>query len=282
MDGYTGTAYNMSQCLTPSAQSQLDEILASTYGYIFTGQFSEVKSAYENFLLTLANDCGECGLTKVESSLKVGLQTKGKIWYEVNLVYNAKKVEESLQTFYSQITSKNFQAAGTTVGQLTDLLIPYESSPVNLNSFLDFNTAAYQTWWKGLVQALAINSKSQGPCAKFLLNFANTTIPVFTDITELHSKNMAGFNTLFGDATKPLSYIQTSYTTDFCDFDLLLANIQDLFSQTGLLELASRYATKASLINSSIVNIKNCDLNAYACGQAYGYIIKYLLNWAIN
>jgi len=55
-----------------------------------------------------------------------------------------------------------------------------------------------------------------------------------------------------------------------------------LFSKTGAIEIASRYASKASLINSSMVNIQNCDLNAYACGQGYGNVIKFMLNWSIN
>lgn len=282
MTGYTGTAHNMSQCLTPATQSQLDQILASTYGYIFTGKFSELKDTYETFILSLANACGECGLTTVESSLKVGLQTKGKIWYEINLAYNIEKVEKSTETAYTQLKAGQWTQAGQTIGQMTDMLIPYEMSPAKLSSFLDFNTATYQSWWKGLVSALSISAKKQGPCAIFILNFANSTIPVFTDLSEIHDKQMKGFDTLFGDAAMSLTFVMNNYPSDFCDFALLGANVQEIFTKSGVVELASRYASKASLINSSVNNIKNCDLNAYACGQGYGNVIKYMLNWAIN
>lgn len=282
MTGYTGTGYNMSECLTPATQSQLDQILASTYGYIFTGKFSELKDTYEKFILSLANACGECGLTTVESSLKVGLQTKGKIWYEINLAYNSKKVEQAVESTITQMKAGQWTQAGQTLGQITDLLIPFESSPAKLGSFLDFNTASYQSWWKGLVSSLAISPKKQGPCAVFLLNFGNSTIPVFTDLTEIHDKQMKGFDTLFGDAAKTLTFIQTNYPSDICDFALLWSNVEEIFTKSGVIELASRYASKASLINSSVTNIKNCDLNAYACGQGYGNVVKYMLNWAIN
>lgn len=284
MTGYTGSASDMSTCLNPQTQSNLDLILASTYGYIFTGQFAELKVTYEKFLTSLIGACGECGLTSVESSLSSGLSSKGKVWYEVNIVYNSPKLEQALKTTITQMQAKKWSDAGQTLGQMTGLLIPYvpASPPVTLGSFLDFNTAAYQTWWKGLIAALAISPKRQGPCALYLLSFANTTIPVFNDVSTINSKDMSGFNTLFGDAAKTLTYVQSSYTTDFCDFALLQSNIIELFSKTGAIELASRYASKASLINSSIVNIQNCDLNAYSCGQGYGNVIKYMINWSIN
>jgi hypothetical protein len=288
MSGYTGSASDMSKCLTPETQSNLDQILASTYGYIFTGKFAELKETYETFLHSMAQACGQCGLTTVESSLKTGMAAKGKIWYEVNLAYNYEKVEVAFKTAVSQIKEKNWAAAGNTVGQLTDLLVPFEATPVKLMQFMEvltvkaFNTVTYQSWWKGLVNTLQISTKKQGPCALYLLNFGNSSIPLATDVYKINSNDWSGMNTLFGDAATLLTYVQKSYTTDICDVALLEQNIKDLFSKAGAFELASRYAAKASLINASYNNIKNCDVNMYTCGQAYGNMIKYLLNWSIN
>jgi hypothetical protein len=288
MSGYTGSAYNMSQCLTPETQSNLDEILASTYGYIFTGQFAVLKETYETFLHALAQACGECGLTTVETSLKTGISAKGKVWYEVNLAYNSKKVEQAYKTTVTQVKAKQWTNAGQTLGQLTDLLIPYESSTIKLMDIIEvlqvkaFDTVAYQNWWKGLVNALQINNKKQGPCALYLLNLGNSSLPLATDVYKINSKDWNGMNTLFGDSASILTYVQSSYTTDICDVALLQQNIIDLFSKAGAFELASRYAAKASLINASWTNIQNCDVNTYTCGQAYGNMVKYLLNWSIN
>lgn len=288
MTGYTGSASDMSKCLSPETQSNLDQILASTYGYIFTGEFAELKETYETFLLSMAEACGQCGLTAVESSLKSGLSAKGKVWYEVNIVYNTPKIETAFKTTVSQLKSKQYTNAGQTLGQLTNVLIPFVNSPVQLMEMLEmlelkaFDETAYKNWWKGLVASLQITNKKQGPCAVYLLNLGNTSVPVATDLYKVNNKDVSGFNTLFGDTASLLTYVQGSYTTDFCEFALLYQNFIDLFSKAGAFELASRYAAKASLINSSWNNIQNCQVNYYTCGQSYGNIVRYMLNWSIN
>ena len=288
MTGYTGVASDMSKCLTPETQSNLDQILASTYGYIFTGEFSSLKETYETFLLSLSEASGQCGLTAVQASLKSGLQTKGKVWYEVNIVYNTPKIEQAFKTTVTQLKSKQYLNAGQTLGQLTTVLIPFVNSPVQLMEMLEmldlksFDQTAYKNWWKGLVASLQISSKKQGPCALYLLNLGNTSVPVAADLYKVENKDMSGFSTLFGDTASLLTFVQGTYTTDLCEFGLLYQNFIDLFSKAGAFELASRYAAKASLINSSWNNIQNCDVNYYTCGQSYGNIIRYMVNWSIN
>ena len=288
MTGYTGQASVMSNCLTPETQSNLDQILASTYGYIFTGEFAGLKETYETFLHSLSQASAQCGLTSVESSLQSGLSAKGKVWYEVNIAYNTPKIEQAFKTVVSQLKSKQFEKAGETLGQLTNVLIPFVQTPVQFIEMLEmielqaFDQVAYKNWWKGLVAALQISSKKQGPCALYLLNLGNTSVPVAGDLYKVNSKDMSGFNTLFGDTASLLTFVQGSYATDICDFALLNQNVVDLFSKAGAFELASRYAAKASLINSSFNNIQNCEINTYTCGQSYGNIIRYMLNWSIN
>jgi hypothetical protein len=280
MTGYTGQSANLQNCLSTETQNNLNKILASTYFFMITEQLSEIKSAYVEFLQTLSNACLECGVGSVEKSLNEGISEKGQIWFEVNLAYNFGKVETASKKIISQIESRDYLNAGVTVGELTNLLIPYQSAS-HLSSSLEFEQAAYQAWWRGLVSALAVNNKKYGACALYLLNFANTTIAPITDFEKLSHKDMSGFNTLFGDLATTLTYVKTKYT-GFCQFDLLIANIEDLFGKGGFTELLTRYGARAITINSAFVNIKDCSANTYSCGQGYGVVIKYLLNWSIN
>ena len=85
MSGYTGAPADMTNCLTPATQDYLNQLLSSTYLYMFTEQISKIKEAYIEYLSTLSNACKECGLSSVSSSLQEGLTQKGKIWFEINL-----------------------------------------------------------------------------------------------------------------------------------------------------------------------------------------------------
>lgn len=280
MSGYTGTGYSMSDCLTEATQDNLNQILASTYFFMITEQLSEIKTAYVDFLKALSAACLQCGIGSVENSLNKGMSDKGKIWFEINAAYNFGKVEVAMKNALSQIKAKKYSDAGATLGQLTDVLIPFEQ-PSSLSAPLTFESLAYQAWWKGLVSSLAVNNKKYGPCANFLLNFANTTIAPITDFDKLSKHDMSGFNTIFGDLATSLSYVNSKYT-GFCQFDLLISNIEDLGSKSGLEELLTRYASRAISINAAFINVKDCRANTYSCGQGYGVIIKYLINWSIN
>ena len=280
MNGYTGNSYNMSNCLTESTQDNLNQILASTYFFMITEQLSEIKAAYVDFLKALSTASLECGVGSVENSLNKGMSEKGKVWFEVNAAYHFGKVEVAMKNALSQIKAEKYTEAGVTVGQLTDLLVPFEK-PSSLSAPLTFEALAYQAWWNGLVSSLAVNNKKYGPCANFLLNFANTTIAPITDFDKLSKHDMSGLNTIFGDLATSLSYVNSKYT-GFCQFDLLLSNIQDLGSKSGMEELLTRYASRAITINAAFINVKDCQANTYSCGQGYGVIIKYLINWSIN
>jgi hypothetical protein len=280
MTGYTGSSENLAACLTESTQDNLNQILASTYFFMITEQFKDIKAAYVEFLQVLAKACYECGLGSVEESLRKGMTEKGKIWFEVNAAFHFGQVEVAMNKALGQLKDRKYSEAGATVGQLSNLLVPFEKR-ASLSASLTFEPAAYQAWWKGLVSSLAVNNKKYGPCARYLLNFANTTIAPITDLDKLAKHDLSGFSTLFGDLATSLSYVNSQYT-GFCQFDLLYSNIEDLASKNGLEELLTRYASRAISINSAFINIKDCSANTYSCGQGYGVIIKYLLNWSIN
>jgi len=206
----------MSGCLSLATQSSLDQQLASTYGYILTGKFSELLPAYESFLQNLYQACNECGLSSVSKSLNSGISQKGKIWYEINLLYNSGKLEILFDQSIPQIKARNWGLVGQSFGQITSIVVPYVPN-ANL-SLLEMSSADYQNWWKGLVSTLSVNAKKQGPCAIFLLNTGNQTIQVETDVSKIVAKDWSGFSTLFGDTAAFLSWYQGTYTSDICNF----------------------------------------------------------------
>lgn len=286
MNSYTGTNYTMATCLTPQIQAKLDQYLAASLGYLVILKFDEVLKAYESFLYNLAVSCEMCGLNQVQKSLEAGLTIKGKFWFELNLADNLKTVMTMLDTFGTEIKAKNNTASGATLGKITSMLVPYIAptpptpTPTLSLELEAFDQTVYLLWWKGLVTSLSINPKKIGPCGTFLTGVANNTVNPMRDLSTILSKNMGGFKTLFGDMAKSLTYMQTY--TNTCAFDSLKDNIIELTQPKAMSELLARYATRALSINSAIVNIKNCYTNIYSCGQAYGTIIKYMLNWSIN
>jgi GH24 family phage-related lysozyme (muramidase) len=280
MSTYAGSSYIMSGCLSESSQSSLDRELASTYLYLLSGQLSEMMQAYESFLTLLSESCNECGLSSVSSSLRAGISQKGKIWYEINLLYNSKKIESSFETFFTQLKAKNWAGAGSSLGQITAVLVPYTKN-VSLNA-LDMNTPAYQAWWKGLVSTLSLNPKKQGICAAFFLNLGNQTIQVATDFDKLNNGDLSGINTLFGDLANLLTWWQGKYTNDFCNFDMLEVALKSLKTKDGITQLFMRYFARAININSAYLAVAECSSNTYSCGQGVGTIFKYLIGWSIN
>jgi hypothetical protein len=246
--------------------------------YLLSGQMDKVLQAYETFLTQLYSACNECGLSSVAASLKTGVSQKGKIWYEINLLYNSKKVESTFATLFSQLKAKQWTQAGSTMGQITNIVVPY--TKLNL-SLVDLDTPTYQAFWKGLVNTLSLNYKKQGPCAAFLLKLGNQTIPTATDFDKLNNKDYSGFNTLFGDMATLLTWWQGNYATDFCHFDLLETDIKSLTTKDGFTQMLLRYATRALNINSAYLAVSECSSNTYSCGQGVGTIIKYLIGWSI-
>lgn len=279
LESYTGAPYNMTGCLSPSTQEYLNELLSSTYIYMFTNQIDKIEKAYIEYLSTLSKACEECGLFTVSESLQAGLSQKGKIWFEVNLAFNFDKLEPAFIQTRSQLSNGQWNKAGSTLGTLTSLLIPFTPS-ASLHNSLSMNADNYRNWWKGLVSTLSITTKRQGPCAIFLLNFGNSSVIPLIDINKLMDDDMSVLNTLFGDLAQFLTPFETY--NGVCMFDLLLSNIKDLATKDGIVELASRYAARAMTINAAVDSVKNCDLNTFTCGQGFGTLIKYLLQWSIN
>lgn len=278
MNNYTHTQYNMSACLTPKTQANLDQILAASLGYLIFLDFEQVLSSYKQFLTSLADACEVCGLNQVEMSLKQGISEKSKVWFEINLAYNSEKILSLAESLKGELELKHYIAAGGILGDITSILIPFDASHQLL---LTFDQSMYLSWWKGFIYSLALNPKKPGPCNSFLNKFANQTVNSAMDISLLIQGKLSGFNTLFGDLANSLTFVKNNYT-DVCMFDQLEANIVELISKTGLQELFARYASRALTINAAIFNIKNCQASYYACGQGVGTIIKYLLNWSIN
>ncbi|OMJ82496.1 hypothetical protein SteCoe_16783 [Stentor coeruleus] len=278
MNNYTHTQYNMSTCLTPKTQANLDQILASSLGYLILLDFDQVLQSYEQFLISLADACEICGLNQVEMSLKQGMSEKSKVWFEINLAYNSEKILNLVESLKGELELKHYIEAGGTLGTITSILIPF-NPPHKLS--LNFDQSIYLSWWKGFIYTLSINPKKPGPCYAFLSKFANQTINPAMDISLLIQGKLLGFNNLFGDLAKSLTFVKTNYT-DVCMLDQLEANFIELFSKAGVEELFARYVSRALSINTSILNIKNCQMSFYACGQGVGTLIKYLLNWSIN
>ena len=283
MDSYTGTNYTMTNCLTPSIQAKLDQTLAASVGWLVLLKFDEVIASYKSFLYNLAISCELCGLNQVQKSLEAGLTLKGKIWFELNLADNLEKVTKMTETFVSQVQVHDNMAAGATLGEITAMLVPYIApAPVpSLGMYTTFDQTVYQLWWKGFIVSLSINPKKAGPCAVFLGGFANNTVNPARDLSMILGKNWGGFKNVFGDIASSLTFVQKNYTGN-CQFGTLVDNVEGLFQKGGATEILARYAARALSINTAIVNIKNCAENIYSCGQAYGTIIKYMLNWSIN
>lgn len=280
MNSYTGQDYPMSTCLTPQVQQTLNENLAATYGYILTLNYEGLKASYEQFLYTLGISCELCGLNQVQLSLTNGLSDKGKIWYEVNLMYNSQKVLSLFESFASKYKSQDWQGAGSVLGQLTGILIPFTQDSSNL-SLSAINTDGYLNFCKGLVNGLMIDPRKPGICSKFMLNFVNTTIQPVVDINKMTSGDMSGFNTFFGDLANALSTGLVGYTGG-CNFDLLEENVKELTTSEGMQVLATRYVSNIVKVDAAVTNIKNCNLNAYTCGLGIGTVVKYLANWSIQ
>lgn len=278
MDNYTHTSYNMSDCLTPKTQSKLNQMLAASLGYLIFLDFDKVLQSYEDFILSLAEACSECGLKEVEVSLKNGISKKSKVWFEVNLAYNSEKVMELAQIFIQEMEKKDYISAGGSLGKITSMLIPYE--PAHMLGSFDQNI--YMTWWKGFIYSLSMNPKKPGPCYYFLSNFSSHTVNPAMDIYSLSQGQISGFNTLFGDLASSLTFVKTNYTSDVCMFDQLESNFLACFSKTGMEEVFARFSARFVSINTAIVNIKNCGTSYYACGQGVATIIRYLLDWSIN
>lgn len=279
MTGYTGAPADMTNCLTPATQDYLNQLLGSTYLYMFSEQIIKIKEAYIEYLNTLSNACKECGLGRVSDSLKEGVTEKGKIWFDINLAFNFDKLEPAFAQIRTEISKGQYTEAGSTLGKLTALLVPYQPTPI-VHSSLQFNTEDYKNWWKGLVKSLSVNTKRQGPCALFLLNFGNSSAIPVSDIDKILNNDKSGFQTIFGDFAQLLTSVQ-SYN-GVCMFDLLFSNIQDIATKDGLVELGSRYVARAITINAAVGSIRYCSSNTYSCGQGYGTIIKFMLNWSIN
>ena len=282
MDAYTMTTYNMSECLAPSAQSSLDQILAASVGYLILLDFHQVMNMYGEFLTQLASDVKACGFDQVHASLNAGLAVKGRFWYEVNLAANSEKVSKLFNQFAAQVDEKKFVMASSTLGEITSILIPYVPATQTRLSSYHFSQTGYLQWWNGTIVSLSINPKKLGPCAYFLQQFANQTILPASDISMLLHHNMAGINTLFADLANSLTYFQQNYANNECMFSSLIENIADLKGKGGLGTLITRYAARAVSLNTAYENVKNCQNNFYTCGKATGTIIKYMLDWTID
>ena len=282
MDAYTMTTYNMSECLAPSAQSSLDQILAASVGYLILLDFHQVMNMYGEFLTQLASDVKACGFDQVHASLNAGLAVKGRFWYEVNLAANSEKVSKLFNQFAAQVDEKKFVMASSTLGEITSILIPYVPATQTRLSSYHFSQTGYLQWWNGTIVSLSINPKKLGPCARFLQRFANQSVLPVSDISMLLNHNMAGIDHLFGDLANLLTYFQKNYTTNSCQFDNLIDNIMTLRGLSGIETLGARYAAKAIGLSTAFANVKNCQANFNTCGQATGTIIKYMLDWSIN
>ncbi|OMJ84481.1 hypothetical protein SteCoe_14366 [Stentor coeruleus] len=279
MNTYTNSQYNLTNCFPESMQNKLNQFIAASIGYLAFLDFTKVLDCYEQFLFNLATECGVCGLNQVQKSLLNGVDDKSLFWFEINLAYHSKEVMGLFEIFAKEIENKKYTDAGSTLGQITAILIPYEQ-PALSSSFI-FDASAYQSWWNGAIYTLSLNPKNYGRCAYFLGNFSIESTNTAIDIENLVLGHMSVFNTIFGDLASTLTFYKKNYT-GVCMFETLWENIAELASSTGASELAARYAARAMVINSAIMNIKNCDTSFYACGQGVATLIKYLLNWSIN
>lgn len=280
MNSYTGQAYPMSTCLTTQIQQTLNQNLAATYGYILTLNYEGLKNSYEQFLYTLGMSCELCGLNQVQVSLKNGLDQKGEFWYELNFMYNSKQVVSLFESFATKYKSQDWQGAGSVLGQLTGILIPFNQGASNLSLSI-INTDGYLQFWKGLVNGLMVNPRKPGVCSSFILKFANTTIQPVTDINKMMQGDKSGYYTFFGDLANALSAGMTGYTGG-CNFDLLEEELKQLATTEGLQVLATRYISNIVKVDAGVTNIKNCNVNAYTCGLGFGTVIRYLANWSIQ
>lgn len=280
MDSYTGSPYSMSTCLTPQIQSRLDQQLSSTYGYLLTMDFEGLLNTYEDFLYTLMMGCELCGLNQVQASLKEGLNQKGQFWFEVNFWYHGKAVLSLLDQFGKKFKAGDWQGAGKALGSLTNILVPFEQTML-AGGLLAFDQSGYQTWWKGFVNGLSLNSRRYGTCAVFMLNFANSTIPTATDFSKFFDRDLTAFSTFFGDLAGTLTFFKQS-NPKTCNFELLESNLGALFSADGAKDLVSRYIGNIAYCHSAYLKIQSCDQNIYGCGQGFGTLVKYLLAWGIN
>ena len=278
MNTYTGTAYNMTNCLTPAVESNLDQILAASVGYLITLNFNEVMTMYKEFLVQLADNCEVCGLSEVGKSLHLGMVAKGEFWFELNLAANLNNVEKQLTQFVSGMKSQNYAAAGTALGTITSILVPY--MPSATLEMVQFSQIGYLTWWNGLIVSLSSNPKKLGPCATFLTGFGNNSVNAASDLSMILDKQWKGFKNFFGDLAAALTYGENTYKGS-CGFSALKESIDQILGGDYKL-LIERYALKAISINTAISNVKHCNVNLYSCGQGVGTIIKYLLSWSIN
>ena len=280
MNSYTGQTYQMETCLTPQIQSTLNQKLAATYGYLLTFNYEGLIDSYEQFLYTLGISCELCGLNQVQVSLANGLDEKGEFWYQVNLLFNSKRVMSLFESFASKYQSKDWAGAGSIIGQITGILIPFEQSKLTL-SLSAFNTQGYLDFWKGLVSGLSSNPRKQGVCASYLLTFANQTVQPAIDVNKIVEGDNSGFLTLFGDLANALSYGKNGYTGG-CNFELLEENLGQIWTTEGAQTVFIRYLSNMPRVDAAIENLKNCDEHIFSCGQGTGQLIRYLLAWSIQ
>jgi hypothetical protein len=280
MNTYTGSTYQMSTCLTPQIQATLDKNLANSYGYLLTLDFSGLLQSYETFLYNLVISCELCGLNQVQVSLNEGLNEKGQFWYQVNFLFHSQQVKSLFEKFGKKYSAQDWAGAGAALGQITLILVPFEQQALSMN-FEAFDQNVYQTWWKGFVNGLSANNRKLGPCAGFLLKFANSTIPAANDFSKINSKDMSGFNTIFGNMADSLTFGKTNYMNN-CNFELLKENTRSAMSVEGVKELLLRFLGNIAYCNSAVQKIQSCNENIFGCGQGYGTLIKYLLAWPIN
>lgn len=284
MDSYTGTSYNMSVCLQNSTQANLDRLLVASLKYVLVLDFEDFLSAFEDFISALATECNKCGLNQVYFSLNNGIDAKGTLWYGVNLADNFDLILKNFKSYTELIAKKEFVQAGSMLGELTSVLIPYTpnaSSQLGLRLKSTFSTN-YMAWWKGFIQSLSISSTKLGSCGKFMTNFANSTLSAANDVNSILHRNITGAKNLFGDIASSLTYFQKFYHTGLCNFEGLKEDISELEGSNGLRLLLSRYVAYSGSINTAFLNLVNCTSNYAACGSAVGTLIKDLLGWSIN
>lgn len=280
MNSYTGREYPMAACLTPQIQATLNQKLAASYGYILTLDYEGLLDSYEQFLYTLGISCELCGLNQVQVSLANGLDEKSEFWYQVNLIFNSKRVYSLFESFGAKFKSNDWAGAGSILGQITGILIPFEQIKLN-SSLAAMNTQAYLDFWKGLVSGLMSNPRKQGICSTFLLKFANNTIQPAVDINKILEGDNSGFLTVFGDLATALSFGKSGYTGG-CNFELLDENLKQLITKEGLQTVGIRYLSNLPSVDAAIQNVKNCDEHIFSCGQGTGQLIRYLVGWSIQ
>eukprot|EP00358_Blepharisma_japonicum_P005717 CAMPEP_0202941566 /NCGR_PEP_ID=MMETSP1395-20130829/1684_1 /ASSEMBLY_ACC=CAM_ASM_000871 /TAXON_ID=5961 /ORGANISM="Blepharisma japonicum, Strain Stock R1072" /LENGTH=471 /DNA_ID=CAMNT_0049636905 /DNA_START=16 /DNA_END=1431 /DNA_ORIENTATION=+ len=277
MTGYAGTGSVPATCFDATVINTLNADLGTFMLSMAGGSFSKAITSLEQFAKDLITAQLECGLQIVPQSFEKDIQSEGAFYLLVNLIHNAKSIQNSYSETVTYFQQQQWTQAGQSLGTLAKLIIP--PTPSKLVGAQKSTLSDWSSFVTGLLNGLEGSTTTPGKCYQAFSTAGQQLPTVIAAFEKVESEGIA-YVLDFANAVRDFLPYVTPLSTD-CAWNTLEAQIAAIFNG-GIKSFAMRYYTNIKVIDADLSNVRVCETNFNECGRSLGEVMRLLLNWSLN